>query len=75
MPGVSELKLTGPQIRIREFKGSRKELGKLFLKDLGHNIGGAIFSSISSLSLLDSPIAALDGITQYLSALFMINNP
>jgi hypothetical protein len=30
------------------------------------NIGGTVIRSLSSLSVLDSPVAALDGVFQYL---------
>jgi hypothetical protein len=44
------------------------------LNKIKSNIGGTVIRSLGSLSVLDSPIAAIDGVFQYLEAILMINN-
>lgn len=37
------------------------------------DIGGVVVRGLSSLAVLDSPVAAIDGLFQYLEAILMIN--
>ena len=74
IPGINELKVPLPDFETKNFEGSSKELTKQFVKKIKQNIGSTIFSSISSISLFDSPVGAIDGFFQYTRAIFMIRN-
>lgn len=74
IPAVSELKIKIPAIEMKDFQGTDKELSKAILNKIKGNIGSTVISSLSSLSVLDSPVAAIDGVFQYLEAILMINS-
>lgn len=46
---------------------------KLIMKRIKGELGGTILRSLTSLSVLDSPVAAIDGVFNYLEAILMIN--
>lgn len=60
------MKISVPEIEVKEFVGTGKEFGKIVLGKIRKNIGGTIVSGFSSLAVLDSPVAAIDGVFQYL---------
>jgi hypothetical protein len=66
LPSIGETKLPIPDFEINNFNGVAKELLKLIAKELKSTIGQSILYSLTSLSIFDNPIQAVDDLVRYM---------